>query len=141
MLRSTAIRPLTSAISICPRAHKQLTPRSIRHFTQSIGRTARPVLPQQSRRPLSIQKAWLKTTGIRLLDIKATGPEFKKEQEQKRNETIKPNPEGVSTTSTIRAVFEPAPKSKVQNVSEDPDMLKGIRSDLVSTGHNELVRL
>ncbi|KAF8542239.1 hypothetical protein BDD12DRAFT_825644 [Trichophaea hybrida] len=130
MLRSTAIRPLTSAIAICPRAHTQLNPHSIRHFTQSIACTARPVLPQQSRRPLSIQKTWPKTASIRLLYIKATGAEFKKEQEQNRKETIKPNPEGVSTTSTVRAVFEPAPKSKVQNVSEDPDMLRGIRSDL-----------
>ena len=84
--------------------------------------------------PPSFQKAWFRTpiTGL-LAAKKQTGKDFEQERARHREQKLKPAPDGVSSTSTIRAVFEPGPKASVESSSDpDPDMLRGIRNDLVS---------
>ena len=133
MLRSRAIRPIVSAISVYPRARGQLNLGSSCSLTQSIIRTSRPTLPQPSPNPPTFQKAWFKTSSTGLLATKKqTGKDFEQERARHREQKLKPDPEGVSSTSTVRAVFEP--RARVENSSDpDPDMLRGIRNDLVST--------
>lgn len=64
------------------------------------------------------------------MEGKVTGESLRHEQAHNRNQKLQHNP-NVSSTSSIRPVFESAPSS-VPNATDDPDMMRGIRSDLVS---------
>jgi hypothetical protein len=62
-------------------------------------------------------------------------PEIEKEQERLRNAKLKGNPEEVSSTSSVRGILDetvPPIQNRATNYGDEPDMLAGVKSDLVS---------
>ncbi|KAA8910257.1 hypothetical protein FN846DRAFT_939608 [Sphaerosporella brunnea] len=131
MIRYTALRPLAAAFKAHPRPYPQPNI-SIRNFTHSVTGSTRPMVPIRLNRPTHIQDALFKTSTIQLVGINMTGDALKKEREEHRQQKLKADPEHVTTTSSVRKIFESSQTRKqVPNVSEEEgDMLKGIRADL-----------
>jgi len=131
MLRSISLRSLVKAL---PQVRPQLlqlnaSSSSVRCFSKLVW----PKAPQLTcPAPTRIQSALFKTSsGIRLYTATTKGEELRKEQEKHRKEKLKVDPEAVSTTSSVRAVFESSQTSVKKD--DDADMLHGIKSDLVCT--------
>jgi len=130
MLRSIALRPLGRAL---PQARPQL---KLLNFTSSSGsarcfsKLVRPVVPQLARpTPTRIRNELLRPLSTRLYTVTVKGDKLKEEQAKHRQDKLKSDPEAVSTTSSVRQVFEQDNTSVRRD--DEADMLHGIKSDLV----------
>lgn len=79
------------------------------------------------------------TSSRLLLDERQRKQEMKKEEERLRMQKLESDPEHVTTRSSVREIFEPSPATeRAQNYKDDePEMLAGVKSDLVSWQNND----
>lgn len=86
--------------------------------------------------PARLQKAFLTTSRALAIDAPVLGKDFKKEQEKHRHEKLKADPENVTSDSSVASKMMGAGPSP-QSANLEPDMLKGVVSDLVSGCESE----
>lgn len=126
------VQPLASLASkrFLQGSHHQSLSRTFR--AASNVRFPRSPLPAPRLNPyLAIQKALFTTSRAFAIEGKTFGKQFKDENEKRRHEKLKPDPENVTTTSTTRPILDMGPSPESALVDKDPDVLKGVKSELV----------
>jgi hypothetical protein len=133
MMRSAALRPLASAFTALPRARPKFTVNCVHHFAPKNPTisTARFALLIQKKPPTIGHNAPFATSAACFIGARIKAEELKKEHDANRQRKLQGNPKEVTSTSTVRNIFESAPRA---STSGDPDMLQDIKSDLVSVG-------
>lgn len=92
------------------------------------------IQPQLYNRRLELVSRSFSTTTLRLINDAQRKTKLKEERKNALQQKLESDPENVTTTSSMTPILDPKPKKTAaahSGSTDDPDMLRGLRSDLV----------